>query len=76
MVSAEHVIRIIERLSAAGIQVWVCGGWGIDALLGRGPFARRTARENARTAGILLALWYCSTTSSVRARCSSATGTA
>jgi lincosamide nucleotidyltransferase A/C/D/E len=35
MVSAEHVIRIIERLSAAGIGVWVCGGWGIDALLGR-----------------------------------------
>jgi len=35
MVSAEHVIGIIERLSAAGIGVWVCGGWGIDALLGR-----------------------------------------
>jgi len=35
MVSAEDVIEIIERLSAAGIQVWVCGGWGIDALLGR-----------------------------------------
>jgi lincosamide nucleotidyltransferase A/C/D/E len=35
MVSAEHVIGIIERLANAGIGVWVCGGWGIDALLGR-----------------------------------------
>jgi hypothetical protein len=34
-ISAEDAVRIIERLSAAGIQVWVCGGWGIDALLGR-----------------------------------------
>jgi lincosamide nucleotidyltransferase A/C/D/E len=35
MVSAQDAVRIIERLLAAGIQVWVCGGWGIDALLGR-----------------------------------------
>jgi hypothetical protein len=54
MVNAEDALGIIERLPAGRIQVWVCGGWGIDTLLGRGPFARRTARENARTAGILL----------------------
>jgi lincosamide nucleotidyltransferase A/C/D/E len=35
MVSADNAVRIIERLSAGRIQVWVCGGWGIDALLGR-----------------------------------------
>ena len=35
MVTAEDSVRIIQRLSAAGIGVWVCGGWGIDALLGR-----------------------------------------
>ncbi len=35
MVSADDAVRIIERLSDAGIRVWVCGGWGIDALLGR-----------------------------------------
>ncbi len=35
MVSAQDAVRIIERLLAAGIEVWVCGGWGIDALLGR-----------------------------------------
>jgi lincosamide nucleotidyltransferase A/C/D/E len=35
MVSAQDAVRIIERLSSAGFGVWVCGGWGIDALLGR-----------------------------------------
>lgn len=35
MVSAQDAVRIIERLVAAEISVWVCGGWGIDALLGR-----------------------------------------
>jgi lincosamide nucleotidyltransferase A/C/D/E len=34
MVSAEDVISIYKRLSTNGIQVWLTGGWGIDALLG------------------------------------------
>jgi lincosamide nucleotidyltransferase A/C/D/E len=34
MVSAEEVVRIYTRLSSQGIQVWLTGGWGIDALLG------------------------------------------
>jgi lincosamide nucleotidyltransferase A/C/D/E len=33
MVSAEDVIHIYKRLSRNGIQVWLTGGWGIDALL-------------------------------------------
>lgn len=34
MVSAEDAIRIYRHLSANRIQVWLTGGWGIDALLG------------------------------------------
>lgn len=34
MVQAEDVISIYQRLLTNGIQVWVTGGWGIDALLG------------------------------------------
>jgi lincosamide nucleotidyltransferase A/C/D/E len=33
MVSAEDVIRIYQSLLASDIQVWVTGGWGIDALI-------------------------------------------
>jgi len=35
VVSAADAIEIIRHLSAEGIQAWVCGGWGIDALLAR-----------------------------------------
>lgn len=33
MVRAEDVIGICRRLSENGIQLWLSGGWGIDALL-------------------------------------------
>ncbi len=33
MVHAEDVISIYQLLLADGIQVWLSGGWGIDALL-------------------------------------------
>jgi lincosamide nucleotidyltransferase A/C/D/E len=33
MVRAEDVISIYQRLLDNGIQVWLTGGWGIDALL-------------------------------------------
>ena len=33
MVRAEDVISIYQSLSANNIQVWLAGGWGIDALL-------------------------------------------
>jgi lincosamide nucleotidyltransferase A/C/D/E len=34
MVGPEDVITIYQRLTDNGIQVWLTGGWGIDALLG------------------------------------------
>jgi lincosamide nucleotidyltransferase A/C/D/E len=33
MVDAKDAIRIYQRLLADGIQAWLTGGWGIDALL-------------------------------------------
>jgi lincosamide nucleotidyltransferase A/C/D/E len=33
MVRAEDVINIYQSLSANDIQIWLTGGWGIDALL-------------------------------------------
>ena len=34
MMSAPDVIEIISAIESAGVDVWVHGGWGIDALLG------------------------------------------
>jgi lincosamide nucleotidyltransferase A/C/D/E len=28
------VLDVLERLDAAGIEWWIDGGWGVDALLG------------------------------------------
>jgi lincosamide nucleotidyltransferase A/C/D/E len=33
-VSAEDVLAVLRALEAAGLPVWVGGGWGIDALVG------------------------------------------
>jgi lincosamide nucleotidyltransferase A/C/D/E len=35
MMAAEDVLALLEGLSEAGIRVWLDGGWGVDALLGR-----------------------------------------
>ena len=35
MMTATDVHAVLDVLDAAGIRVWVDGGWGIDALLGR-----------------------------------------
>ena len=35
MMSADDVQEAIETLEAAGLAVWLDGGWGVDALLGR-----------------------------------------
>ena len=31
---APDVLEVIDALESAGVEVWVYGGWGIDALLG------------------------------------------
>src|SRR5918993_4991932 len=33
--TAEDIVDLCSALLAAGVRVWVDGGWGIDALLGR-----------------------------------------
>ena len=32
--SSDDVVQILDRLAACGIEAWVDGGWGVDALLG------------------------------------------
>ena len=33
--TAADVLRVLGLLSDAGVEVWVSGGWGVDALVGR-----------------------------------------
>jgi lincosamide nucleotidyltransferase A/C/D/E len=33
--TAEDVLAIYAALSGAGVRIWLDGGWGVDALLGR-----------------------------------------
>ena len=35
MMTAEQVLELVELLTARGLDVWVDGGWGVDALVGR-----------------------------------------
>src|SRR5215467_5475414 len=35
MMQAQDVLEIIHQLEEAGVVVWLDGGWGVDALLGR-----------------------------------------
>ena len=35
LVTGADVVEILARLEAAGVEVWVDGGWGIDALIER-----------------------------------------
>ncbi|HEX6673501.1 MAG TPA: amino acid transporter [Actinomycetes bacterium] len=35
MLDAAEVLAILDRLEGAGVVVWLDGGWGVDALLGR-----------------------------------------
>jgi len=34
-VTADAAVYLLDALEGAGIEVWVAGGWGIDALVGR-----------------------------------------
>lgn len=31
---AQDVLKIVDRLSEAGVRAWLDGGWGVDALVG------------------------------------------
>lgn len=31
----KDVIDLLEKIEQIGIEVWIDGGWGVDALLGR-----------------------------------------
>jgi lincosamide nucleotidyltransferase A/C/D/E len=35
MLDAADVLEILDRLDGAGLVVWLDGGWGVDALVGR-----------------------------------------
>jgi lincosamide nucleotidyltransferase A/C/D/E len=35
VIGGQEVVRVIEALEAAGVECWVDGEWGVDALLGR-----------------------------------------
>jgi hypothetical protein len=35
VVSADDVLSVLALLRSAGVDVWVGGGWGIDAVVGR-----------------------------------------
>jgi lincosamide nucleotidyltransferase A/C/D/E len=35
MMPAEEVVSILDVLEGQGLRVWVDGGWGVDALVGR-----------------------------------------
>jgi lincosamide nucleotidyltransferase A/C/D/E len=64
MVSAEEVIRIYKCLGGHGIQTWLTGGWGIDALLGEQTRPHKDLDvvmlldDVARTCAILEGLGY------------------
>lgn len=32
---AEYVVNLYDKLEAAGIRIWIDGGWAVDALIGR-----------------------------------------
>ena len=49
MVRAEDVISIYQSLSANKIQVWLTGGWGIDALLQEMSIIERRKKAKAQT---------------------------
>lgn len=63
---ATEVHRVLDALDAAGIGVWMTGGWGIDALVGRQLRAHRdldlavdsTAGEIDRAVAVLQHLGY------------------
>jgi len=35
MMTEENVIDLLKKTEQIGVEVWITGGWGVDALLGR-----------------------------------------
>jgi len=35
VIGAGQVVEVVSALGGAGVTVWVDGGWGVDALLGK-----------------------------------------
>ena len=33
--TAANVLEVLDRLASCGVEVWIDGGWGVDALIGR-----------------------------------------
>jgi lincosamide nucleotidyltransferase A/C/D/E len=60
MLDAADVLGILDRLDQAGLVVWLDGGWGVDALLGRPSRPHQDldlaiARDDRDLAGVALA---------------------
>jgi len=60
MLDAADVLGILDRLDQAGLVVWLEGGWGVDALLGRHSRSHQDldlviARDDCDLAGAALA---------------------
>jgi lincosamide nucleotidyltransferase A/C/D/E len=60
MFDADDVLAVLDRLDRAGVVVWLDGGWGVDALLGRESRPHRDldlvlARDDCRAARAALA---------------------
>jgi len=59
--SANDVEEVLDRLAACRLEVWIDGGWGVDALLGRQTRAHHdldlvVARDDCRAAADALAM--------------------
>ncbi|MEA2216766.1 MAG: lincosamide nucleotidyltransferase, partial [Solirubrobacteraceae bacterium] len=60
----EVVLVIIRAVQAAGIRCWIAGGWGVDALVGRGTRTHRDLdlvvehRDMQKAVQVLLDLGY------------------
>lgn len=59
-----EVLAVLDALARAGVRVWLEGGWGVDALLGRQTRPHRDvdldldARDEATAIGALRRLGY------------------
>ena len=50
--AAESLVALLRQLDAAGIEVWLDGGWGVDALLGEQTRPHRDVDLIARVSDV------------------------